>query len=230
MRCSSGSVSWPTSMMGGWYVCIMDMGRDERPVSARWRCGWAGDGEARSLLKSFSAVALSANEWAVGGGFEGDCGAVGDAGPGEGAADEVFVLDWCGLPPHCDMNERTVHERTERSISECSLRSAGFPLRPLPQRSTAEGRPAQICSYLPLLGRAMVDALSSGSPEAPPSYEAPRTPGSAGSAFSASLLLLGQPRTPRMRRLQVRARKGCAGANCVQQLGGDYCYGRGGNE
>jgi hypothetical protein len=100
--------------MGGWYVCIIDMGRDERPVSERWRCCWAGEGEARSLLYSFSAVALSANEWEVGG-FEGDCGAV-----GEGAADEavVFVLGCWVEPPHCDMNERTVHERTERSISE----------------------------------------------------------------------------------------------------------------
>ena len=55
----------------------------------------------------------------------------------------------------------------------------------------------------------MVDALSSGSPEAPPSYAAPGTPGTpegAGNAFSAWLLLLGQPRKPRMHRLEVRVR------------------------
>jgi hypothetical protein len=103
-------------MMGGWYVWIIDMGRDERPVSERWRC--AGLGEARSLLKPSSAVADSANECEDGGGFEGDCGAVGDAGPGEGAADVDVVVLGCVEPPHCDMNERTVKERTERSISE----------------------------------------------------------------------------------------------------------------
>ena len=81
-------------MMGGWYVCIMDMGRDERPVSERWRCCWAGLGEARPVFKSFSAVADSANECEDGGGFEGGWAAVGDAGPGEGAADDdVVVLD-----------------------------------------------------------------------------------------------------------------------------------------
>lgn len=95
--------------MGGWYVCIIDMGRDERPVSERWRC-WAGLGEARPFAKSFSAVADSAYGWEDG---EGDW-AVGDAGPGEVVVD----LDGCVEPPHCDMNERTVRERTERSISK----------------------------------------------------------------------------------------------------------------
>lgn len=42
---------------------------------------------------------------------------VGDAGPGEGAADDVVVLG-CVEPPHCDMKDSTVRERTERSISE----------------------------------------------------------------------------------------------------------------
>ena len=111
-------------MMGGWYVCIMDMGRDERPVSERWRCCClAGLGEARSLLKSFNAVADSANEFEDAGSFEGDRGVVGDAGPGEGAADVVVdvVVLGCVVPPHCDMKERTVEERTERSISEVHL-------------------------------------------------------------------------------------------------------------
>jgi hypothetical protein len=29
MRWSSGSTSAPTSIMGGWYVCIMDIGRED---------------------------------------------------------------------------------------------------------------------------------------------------------------------------------------------------------
>ncbi len=49
-----------------------------------------------------------------GGRFEGDWAVVGEAGPGE----DVVDLDGCVEPPHCDMNERTVRERTERSISE----------------------------------------------------------------------------------------------------------------
>jgi hypothetical protein len=36
---------------------------------------------------------------------------VGDAGP-----DDVVVL--CGEPPHCDIKDSTVKERTERSISK----------------------------------------------------------------------------------------------------------------
>lgn len=60
-------------------------------------------------------MADSANGCEDGGGFEGEYVAVGDAGPGEGAADvDVAVLGW---PPHCDMKERTAKERTERSIS-----------------------------------------------------------------------------------------------------------------
>ena len=141
MRCSSGNVSWPTSMMGGWYVCIMDMGREERPVSERWRC-WAGLGEVRSLLRSFSAVADSANECEDGGGFEGDWAVVGDAGPGEGAADvDVVVLCWLLAPPHCDMKERTVRERTERSISECSY--TDWTGASCLVKQPAEGRSAQ---------------------------------------------------------------------------------------
>jgi hypothetical protein len=109
MRCSSGSVSWPTCMMGGWYVCIMDMGREERPVSERWRCCWAALGESRPPLISFSAVADSESECEAGGGCEGGCAGVGvgDAGPGEGAADEDVVV-LCGEPPHCDMKDSTV--------------------------------------------------------------------------------------------------------------------------
>lgn len=117
MRCSSGSVSWPTCIMGGWYVCIMDMGREERPVSERWRCCWAALGEARPPLRSFSAVADSESECEAGGGCEGGCAGVGDAGAGEGAADEDVVV-LCGEPPHCDMKDSTVKERTGRSISK----------------------------------------------------------------------------------------------------------------
>jgi hypothetical protein len=69
---------------------------------------WEGAGEARPVLYSSRAVADCAN-WAAVGGREGDC-VVGEVGP-----------DWgffCGgAPPHCDMKERTVRERTERNIS-----------------------------------------------------------------------------------------------------------------
>lgn len=58
----------------------------------------------------------------------------------------------------------------------------------------------------------MVDALYSVSPEAPPdspSYAAPGTPGNAGNARSAWSLLLGQPRKPRMHRVQLSATSVC---------------------
>lgn len=43
----------------------------------------------------------------------------GDGGAGDG--DDAEGLDrLCELPPHSDMKERTVKERTERNISECS--------------------------------------------------------------------------------------------------------------
>lgn len=124
----------------------MDIGREERPVSERWRC-WAGLGEARPLLKSCRAVADSAKECEDGIGFEGDWAVVGDAGPGEGAAD-VDVVDLCWLlaPPHCDMKERTVTERTERSISECSYtdwRGASCLMK-----QPAEGRSVQLFTSL----------------------------------------------------------------------------------
>jgi hypothetical protein len=56
MRCSSGSVSALMSMTGGWYVCIMDMGREDGRESERVRWWW-GEGEARSLLNVSRAVA-----------------------------------------------------------------------------------------------------------------------------------------------------------------------------
>lgn len=65
----------------------------------------------------------------------------------------------------------------------------------------------------------MMDAFSSGSPEAPPNYAAPPTPGNAANACSAWLLQLGQPCKPRMGRLEARARKGCAGDSCVRRQG-----------
>jgi hypothetical protein len=49
MRWSSGSVSAPTSMTGGWYVCIIDIGRDEGRESERGRC-CPGAGDVCSLL------------------------------------------------------------------------------------------------------------------------------------------------------------------------------------
>lgn len=155
--------------MGGWYVCIIDMGRDERPVSLRWRC-WTGLGETRSLLKSFSAVVDSANECEDGGGFEGDCGTVGDAGPGEGAADVdvdvVVVVLGCVEPPHCDMKERTAEERTERSISDVLFNYGGAGCL---VKQHSRGVLGAAGRALPLLGRAMVNALSWRSAEASPS-------------------------------------------------------------
>lgn len=50
MRCSSGSVSWLTSMTGGWYVWIIDMGRVDRRESERSR--WYDCEELRSWYES----------------------------------------------------------------------------------------------------------------------------------------------------------------------------------
>lgn len=102
MRCSSGSVSWLTSIMGGWYVCIIDMGRTEARESALGRPMGLGD--------SYLSNAVAEDAF-VGGG----CGVEGDAGAGEAVADAgVFLLG--ELPPHSDMNERTV--RTAAGISK----------------------------------------------------------------------------------------------------------------
>jgi hypothetical protein len=45
------------------------MGREERPVSERWRCCWAALGEARPSLRSFSAVVDPESECEAGGGW-----------------------------------------------------------------------------------------------------------------------------------------------------------------
>jgi hypothetical protein len=96
MRWSSGSVSAPTSMTGGWYVCIMDMGRvDARELEREREGWWPGVGEARSLLYVSRADA--------------DC-AKADAGGCSGAGDAVLegggFCKWF-VPPHCDMKDKT---------------------------------------------------------------------------------------------------------------------------
>lgn len=178
----------------------MDMGRDERPVSERWRCCWAGLGEARPLWKSFSAVADSANDCEGGGWFAGEWAAVGDAGPG----DEVVFLDGCVEPPHCDMKERTVMERTERSISEV------LSCRTWTGASCLVKQRAEMCwaQLFTSFGTSHDGRSCSGSPEAPPSYAAPPTPGIAGNARGAWSLPLGQPRKPRKHRLEARHGEG----------------------
>jgi len=88
MRCNSGKVSWLTSMTGGWYVCIMDMGRSEARESLRSRVV-ARDG-GRSLLNVSKAVAVCAKLVGVPDCLgEGERG-VGEAGPGEGPAEDGF--------------------------------------------------------------------------------------------------------------------------------------------
>jgi len=114
MRNSSGSVSAPMSMTGGWYVCIIDIGRTDARESERWCGRGEGEGEnARSLLKVSTAVADACCARVVAllllvvvarGSFDG--GRAGDDGPGEALFDGGCF--WrCADPPHCDMNERT---------------------------------------------------------------------------------------------------------------------------
>lgn len=83
MRCSSGRVSCDTSITGGWYVWIIDMGRDEGCSSVR---GCERGLYAGSLLSS--AVEDRLFVLAMG------CLAV-----GEGGAECVV--------PHCDMKLNT---------------------------------------------------------------------------------------------------------------------------
>jgi len=99
MRWSSGSVSAPTSMTGGWYVWIIDMGREEgRESVENWRW-WLGEGDARPLLLYVSsAVADRANE-----------GRAGDDGPGDAVLDGGCFCR-CALPPHCDIKDKTAGE------------------------------------------------------------------------------------------------------------------------
>lgn len=97
----------------------MDIGRDEGRESerSRWKLSrWGVCEVERSWLYVSSAVADALD---AGGCFaEGDAG-TGDAGPGDAPAEGGFF--WrCVEPPHCDIKERTVAERTERSISEGS--------------------------------------------------------------------------------------------------------------
>jgi hypothetical protein len=106
MRWSSGSVSALTSMTGGWYVWIMDMGRDERESERERDCWWPGEGEARSLLYVSRAVADCAKAEEDGGALVGEAGA-GDAGPGDALVDGGCFCRWAA-PPHCDMKDRTV--------------------------------------------------------------------------------------------------------------------------
>lgn len=105
IRCSSGSVSWLTSMTGGWYVCIMDIGRDDGRESGR--------GCEPGELKSLSWVTEETEKEDAFGGFS-----LGECGVGEAAFDEG-VRRFDEWPPHSDMKESTENARTEASISEC---------------------------------------------------------------------------------------------------------------
>lgn len=99
-------------MTGGWYVCIIDIGREEGRESECSRC--AGPGELRSVLKWSRAVADWAKDAAEG------CFMVGEAGPGEPELECGCCFWRCAEPPHCDIKERTVKERTDRNISKYS--------------------------------------------------------------------------------------------------------------
>lgn len=79
MRCSSGSVSSETSMTGGWYVCIMDMGREDGAESSR---GWNEGLEEERWW--FSKVVVDA----LGGVTAAGCLAPGEDGAGEAPVDE----------------------------------------------------------------------------------------------------------------------------------------------
>lgn len=127
MRCSSGRVSPETSIMGGWYVWIMESGRVEVRESGREGGGF-GEGEWSWWLSY--AVLVTENEEGLGSltaGFattDGLAGA-GEAGfAGDGEAEAIDVLRrWSLLPPHSDMKESTAEEAW--IVRGCHLQAHG---------------------------------------------------------------------------------------------------------
>jgi hypothetical protein len=99
MRCSSGNVSWLTSITGGWYVCIIETGREEGLESERY-CWLLFEGE---FLVMLSCCVVEAD---VGMGVVRVRGrGVAVVGDGSSEVEGGFL---CGeLPPHSDMKERT---------------------------------------------------------------------------------------------------------------------------
>ena len=81
-------------MTGGWYVCIMDSGREER------RCSWGAYGSGLGECSCFSKLAEATEKADALGSLGGAVATVGDAGAGEAAGvDAVEVLRrWSLLP------------------------------------------------------------------------------------------------------------------------------------
>jgi hypothetical protein len=113
-RLSTHSVSWATSIKGGWYVCTIETGREEGREFAWFRClvvgedraglsSWVVEEEGVIAAAAVAAATLSLLPYNF-------SGWVGDGGASAGDAD----LFWGTL--HWDINDKTAAARGKLAV------------------------------------------------------------------------------------------------------------------